>query len=82
MIVAAAALAGAGLAVWMWSRGAPNPKDWPAELASVWAELRGEVGEAAAAGRRAAERREAEFDQELEGGPPGDSRHPSHRSPY
>jgi len=62
--VVLAAAAGAG--VWLWARGHRNPREWPGELAAEVARLRADIVAAADVGARAAARREAEIDRDLE----------------
>lgn len=53
------------LAAWLWSRGARDPREWPTRLPQEIASLWDDVDEALGSGRRAAARREREFDEEL-----------------
>ncbi len=59
-------LAVAGLLyAWLWSRGARDPREWPERLPGEIAALRRDIDDSVAAGRRAAVRKEREFDEEL-----------------
>ncbi|MEW6581153.1 MAG: hypothetical protein AB1416_00120 [Actinomycetota bacterium] len=58
-------IAAAGAAAWLVARGHRDPRRWPQALASEGALLRRQLGEAVAAGKRAAARREQEIEREM-----------------
>lgn len=60
-ILGAAAL----FAAWMWSRGARDPREWPRRVPEEITALWDDLDEAFGSARRAAARREREFDEEL-----------------
>jgi hypothetical protein len=64
-VIGIAAVAAAGVGVFLWARGHRDPRQWPAELAAEWAQVRADVTEALEVAGRAAKRREAEIDEEL-----------------
>ena len=65
-MIGALAVVAVGVGAWLWSRGHRNPREWPADLSVEATQVREAAKEAVEAGRRAAARREAEIDRELE----------------
>jgi hypothetical protein len=59
------ALAIAGAAAWLAARGHRDPRTWPAALTEEATRVKGALGEAVSAGRRAARDEEIAFEREL-----------------
>lgn len=57
--------AAALVAGWMLSRGHKDPREWPRKLPQELTSLWDDLDDAFGAARRAAERRESEFDEEM-----------------
>ena len=53
------------VSVWMWSRGARDPRTWPKRLPKEIARLWDDLDKAFAAGRRASANQRLEFDDDL-----------------
>jgi hypothetical protein len=51
--------------VWLWSRGARDPREWPQRLPQEISLLWDDLDDAFAAGRRAAARQNADFEEDL-----------------
>ncbi len=56
---------------WLWSRGARDPREWPKRLPKEVAALWDDLDDAFAAGRRAAARQTADFEDDLRRVKPG-----------
>jgi len=56
-------------AYWALPRLPPSPRDWPEAAVEEVARLRGHLGEAVEAGKRAAAAKERELEAELDGRP-------------
>ncbi len=54
------------LGAWLWSRGAKDPREWPSRLPKEVSALWDDLDDAFAAGRRAAQREEKVFDEEIQ----------------
>jgi hypothetical protein len=53
------------LAAWLFSRGARDPREWPRRLPEELSSLWNDIDDAFGAARRAAQRQEKDFDDEM-----------------